>query len=144
VVNSRGQLVPAVSIPFACEEARQKGRPNFLHSQPRHVSEYIGSSQYSHSSSVAAAFKGSSNYALSESKHFRCGCSGRCATCCDCIRVARKVGSLVMWWHQVGQHVDGPKLQLLQSSHTRMSSKNWFHQAVRFVPHPVEAQTSSH
>lgn len=52
--------------------------------------------------------------------------------------------SLVMWWHQVGKHVEGPKLQLLQSSHTRMSSKNWFHQAVRFVPHPVEAQKSSH
>lgn len=83
VVNSRGQLVPAVSIPFACEEARQKRRPNSLRSQPRHVSKYIGSSQYSHSSSAAAALKGSSNYALSESKHCQCGCSGRCATCRD-------------------------------------------------------------
>lgn len=38
MVNSRGQLVPAVSIPFACEGARQKTRPNSLCSQPRHVS----------------------------------------------------------------------------------------------------------
>lgn len=38
MVNSRGQLVPAVSIPFACEEARKKRRPNSLRSQPRHIS----------------------------------------------------------------------------------------------------------
>lgn len=38
MVNSRGQLVQAVSIPFACEGARQQTWPNSLCSQPRHVS----------------------------------------------------------------------------------------------------------
>lgn len=38
MVNSRGQLVPAVSIPFACEGAREKRRPNSLCFRARHVS----------------------------------------------------------------------------------------------------------
>lgn len=50
MVNSRGQLVPAVSIPSACERNRvESAKVSSLFTQPR-LSTCIGSGQSSHSS----------------------------------------------------------------------------------------------